>query len=111
MHKVLRRYPRFRLLEAIPVMWRQGGRTVIDRTRIVSLRGLLLDTVHPLTPGETIEVVLMPPRLKLRATGTVRSIPHKAVAGVEFTKMDNATADALKGFLAEALREKQARLA
>ena len=111
MDKVLRRYPRFRLSEAIPVMWRQGGRTVIDRARVVSLRGILLDTLHPLTPGDSIEVVLMPPRMRLRATAMVRSIPHKAVAGLEFTKMDNATADALKGFLATALREKQARLA
>ncbi len=111
MHKVLRRYPRFRLKEAIPVMWRQGGRTVIDRSRVVSLRGLLLDTLHPLTPGESIELVLMPPKMKLRATATVRSVPHKVVAGLEFTKMDGAAADSLKTFLAEALREKHARLA
>jgi hypothetical protein len=111
MHKVLRRYPRFRLVAPIPVMWRQGARTTVDRARILSLRGLLLDTLHPLTPGETIEVVLMPPKMRLRATAVVRSIPHKAVAGLEFTKIDSATANSLKAFLAEALREKQARLA
>src|SRR3970282_743043 len=81
MHKVLRRYPRYRLMEPIPVMWRQGRRTAIDRARIVSLRGLLLDTLHSLTPGENIEIVLMPRKMKLRATATVRSVPHKAVAG------------------------------
>lgn len=101
-HTRPRRYPRMRLVPALPAVM-AGTRSGSARVRVIALGGALLESDHRLVVGESMQLEIRTGLRKIQTTAVVRNISPSG-AGIEFVHLKPRDRERLRRLMMQLLK-------